>query len=898
MTISPRIRIVLVLCSLLVSVLLGAMVLRIVPDRREAVIEGRARLCEAMAVNSSILVQRGDIQRIQAITTVLVRRHDDIVSAGIRRSDDKLVVDVGNHAAGWKTVAGEFSDESQIYVPLQNAEGPWGSLEVRFAPLSSGIFEGFLQSPWVRLIAFVTVVSGCLWYLFLGRILEQLNPSRAIPGRVRETLDTLAEGLLAIDHKGRIALCNLAFARTLGEEPDNLVGRSVDSLPWENGSQPGDDSSVFPWFTILSGDETLSHATLQLKAADGTLRTYQANCAPVLGKESRVRGVFCCFEDVTELEGQKLELAESRASADAANRAKSAFLANMSHEIRTPMNAILGFTDILRREMYDDEQQRMEYLETVHSSGQHLLRLINDILDLSKVEAGRLEVEAISCSPHQILSELVNVMRGRADEKGLRLSCETPDGLPEIIETDPGRLRQIITNLVGNAIKFTERGGVTIVATMHYSSKMQLTIDVTDTGVGISEDAQRRIFDPFSQADGSITRRFGGTGLGLTISRDFALALGGNLTVTSVEGQGSTFRLTINPGEFDPDVRILDLSDFTTASTMADPDSHAGRYDINDSRILLVDDGEANRRLIRLILERNGARVEIATNGQEALDILKSAEFELVLMDMQMPIMDGYTATRLLRQKGLKLPIVALTANAMRGDEEKCLAAGCSGFLPKPVEMDVLLKVVSEQLSRGSENGCVEDPGYDPKLDVSTSSFDQKGKEADLLQTGASDFESLRRRKPEPTEGTELDAALSQLQSELSQAISDRNVSSSETPGEQTAGTGTSTELSERIVSTLPMDDPEFREIVGGFVIKLESEVERMKSLAAEGDFVELGKIAHWLKGAAGTVGFREFTEPSIELMTFVRDGRVADSRRSLQQIVELTQRVVIPEPV
>jgi uncharacterized membrane protein affecting hemolysin expression len=207
-TLTPRIRIVAGLASLLVSVLLGAMALHVVPDRRTAVMEGRSQLCEAIAVNSSVLVNRDDERRLQAILTVLVARHDDILSAGIRKADGQLVVDVAHHAQAWRDFGAEYSDDSQIFVPLQNAEGKWGSLELRFTPVHGDIWFEMLHNPWVRLVVFVTTLCVLSWYLYLGRILEQLNPSKAIPGRVRETLDTLAEGLLAVDRKGRIALCN------------------------------------------------------------------------------------------------------------------------------------------------------------------------------------------------------------------------------------------------------------------------------------------------------------------------------------------------------------------------------------------------------------------------------------------------------------------------------------------------------------------------------------------------------------------------------------------------------------------------------------------------------------------------------------------------------------------
>lgn len=896
---STRFRIVIGLASLLVSVMLGAMALDIVPDRRTAVMEGRNQLCEAIAVNSSVLVNRGDIRRIQAILTVLVSRHDDILSAGIRTVEGELIVDVDDHASAWREQVVDYSTDSQVYVPLQNAEGKWGNLEIRFTPMHGDLWFEIAHNPWVRLIAFVTILCLVSWYLYLGKILEQLNPSKAVPGRVRETLDTLAEGLLAIDRKGRIALCNQAFAITLGEEPEKLVGRKVLDLPWHREAKLSLEPESFPWDRVLSGEQTLAQATLKLLASDGSVRIYQVNCAPVVGKETQVRGVFCCFEDVTELEAQKVELAESRAHAEAANQAKSEFLANMSHEIRTPMNAILGFTEVLRRGMYDDPAQQTEYLETIHSSGQHLLRLINDILDLSKVEAGRLEVERLPCCPHQLLLEVVTVLKVKADEKQLRLDCQTPGGLPEVIETDPGRVRQILTNVIGNALKFTERGGVSVVAKMLCGNTTRLQIDIIDTGVGMAEEAQQKIFDPFSQADSSITRRFGGTGLGLTISKSFAESLGGELTVTSVAGEGSTFTIVVDAGQIDADARILDISDFESESREARKTERGIRYKFNGSRILLVDDGEANRQLIQLVLQRNGLLVESAVNGQQAVDKATTSDYDIILMDMQMPVMDGYTATRTLREAGLDIPIVALTANAMRGDEEKCLAAGCTGFLTKPVDLDEVLGYLAELLgaeecsSELLEDFTAEQPST-PAIDVIPSDVTTVDAATTPPMATTSALPTADRIEA-PSTSQSLDSVLSQIP--ISQG-GDPYDTSKVFPSELTMNPQSTPATRKPIFSELPFDDPEFREIIQGFVDKLGSEVEELQIAWQNRDLEAVGRIAHWLKGAAGTMGFREFTEPGLKLMNLAEDKQIDQIEPVIRELVAMVAAIELPEPV
>jgi PAS domain S-box-containing protein len=398
-----------------------------------------------------------------------------------------------------------------------------------------------------------------------------------------------------------------------------------------------------------------------------------------------------------EAQQGRTEATAAKDIAEGASQAKSEFLARMSHEIRTPLNAILGFAELLRRDLGSAEQ-RDTYLQTIDSSGRHLLTLIDDILDLSKIEAGHMEFERIRCSPHQIIIEVLSVLRVRAQEKGLSLECRWTSGVPETILTDPARLRQLLMNLVANAIKFTDVGSVRLLATVAPEfPEPRFVIEVHDTGIGIAEDRIHDIFVPFEQADSSITRRFGGTGLGLAISRYTARALGGDITVESRSGRGSVFRVTLNTGPLD-DVRILDTPPTESLSSVKAPAPFEAAR-LAHSRILLVEDGETNRQLIRVVLEGVGAHVVCVENGQEGLEAASRERFDLILMDIQMPVMDGYTATQRLRDRGCTLPIIALTAHAMRGDREKCLAAGCSGYLSKPINIDILLQTVADALS-------------------------------------------------------------------------------------------------------------------------------------------------------------------------------------------------------
>lgn len=444
---------------------------------------------------------------------------------------------------------------------------------------------------------------------------------------------------------------------------------------------------------------------------DGSTTWVRWELLPWFDEGGSIGGIMMFTEVINERIEYERRLEDARSVAEEASSAKSNFLANMSHEIRTPMTAILGFADILENEVGESAVVG-DAVGTIRRNGEHLLAIINDILDLSKIEAGKMQAEMIESSLVDVVEESVRMFAGRARTKGIALDVAFTTEVPVRVETDPTRLRQILVNLVGNAVKFTDEGGVRVEVGMDDSGEAGslIRIAVADTGIGIERSQLEKLFGAFAQADSSTSRRFGGSGLGLRISKLLARMLGGDIAVESVAGEGSTFVLTVAANERAGEARVsAEACRRINAAARGEQRARvrgAAARALEGMRVLVAEDGPDNQRLLHFLLSGAGAEVKLVDTGLKAVEAIGAgSEFDLVLMDMQMPELDGYGAARRLRERGCGVAIVALTAHAMSGDRERCLASGCDDYLTKPIDREKLIEACV-QWGRGGASGA------------------------------------------------------------------------------------------------------------------------------------------------------------------------------------------------
>jgi two-component system sensor histidine kinase/response regulator len=559
-------------------------------------------------------------------------------------------------------------------------------------------------------VRFVTMDGGFRWFEFyawpaldergyiIGAMgtLNDITVRRDAEEKLREQLhfnqmliETLPNPLFFKDREGRYLGVNKSWEAYFGMPREDCLGkRDAEFAPgWACGGAQHQNSDA----ELLQNPGMQSYeASVGSDAAQRDAVFYKAT---LLNMDDSVAGVIGIVTDISERKRYENALEQSKELAEAASRAKSEFLANMSHEIRTPMNGILGMTEIALGTQLDAQQR--EYLSMVKVSAESLLTIINDILDFSKIEAGKLAINEEDFDLRETLDGIVRSLALRAKEKGLVLDCAVAGNIPRFIRADPVRVGQVVVNLIGNAIKFTHQGAVTAQVSLEQvdAQGMQLLFEIRDTGIGIAPEKLAIIFESFSQADTSTTRKYGGTGLGLTISGRLAQMMGGQIRVESTPGQGSVFRFSLRCGFADQAAAEKKASQVLLADNSGEQRS---------GRILLAEDNPINQAVASNLLRQRGYDLTIANNGREAVERYREGHFDIVLMDVQMPEMSGFEATAALRALqaggGPRIPIVAMTAHAMQGDEQKCLDMGMDAYISKPIHSAKLYALLDRYL--------------------------------------------------------------------------------------------------------------------------------------------------------------------------------------------------------
>ncbi len=560
----------------------------------------------------------------------------------------------------------------------------WSHFKVTFATLSKALFNTSLnESDEIK---------------ELSQIAKRLSDSRAFLDSVIENIPNM---IFVKDAKDlRFVRFNRAGEELLGRSREALIGKNdFDFFPEAQAQHFTEkDCAVLQSKTLLD----IPEEPIQTPKGIRYLHTVKIPILDSFGVPLYLLGIS---EDITErklIESQRQALIEEQIArkeaeknaknladlaeaATQASRAKSAFIANMSHEIRTPLGAMLGFADLILDEKNLTKDQ-VRNVSTIIRNGQQLLRIVDEVLDISKVESSHIEIENIPFSLTKLIEEVTSLFSMKAIEKGLKLSVSISSNVPEHIISDPTRLRQILINIIGNAIKFTHTGSVTVEVTMKTESEIEFL--VTDTGIGLSEEQASGLFQPFSQADSSMTRRYGGTGLGLFLSRKLANLLHGDVTLkTTSLGSGSAFLITIK-------AQVKSAETTSKASKLKSSENKISEPLVK-SRVLVVDDSEDNRYLVQILLSKAGLTVDAAESAREGIEKALSSSYDVILMDIQMPDMDGFEALKVLRSKNYTRPIIALTAHAMKGHREKFLADGFDDYLCKPISKDVLLNVIT-----------------------------------------------------------------------------------------------------------------------------------------------------------------------------------------------------------
>jgi len=753
-----------VILTFSVAIFAGSTVL----TAREDATKRLQALADSVGSSSKSALHSDDAKAAQEILNAL-EADPQIVSGVLLRADGSVIATFRTNEASDREIVLSDGNTSVGFL-FERKVGIARPINVNGRAIGTVRVLADLTDTWIQLarrLGGICALTGTTFLLmmYLGRRLRRT---------ILQPVHRLAAAANQVSAENRYAL-------RVAKEADDEIGMLTDA------------------FNRMLGQIQARDAALEAARADLEERVH-SRTAELQSANTRLES------EVAERRAAEAALREAKESAEAANRAKSQFLANMSHEIRTPMNGVLGMIELLLATELTPRQRH--YAETVQHSGETLLEIINEILDFSKVEAGRMQIEAIEYDCRQSVSEVISLLSERAGRKQLVLKHQIARDVPRAVVGDPNRVRQVLTNLVGNAIKFTERGeiGVGVSVAGREGDTFLIRFDINDTGIGIAPDALKTIFEAFSQADGSMARKYGGTGLGLAIARQLVQLMGGEIGVESQPGRGSTFWFTVRAPKAQND--------------RAPNDARSGAVDVIPTsfcgRVLLAEDNPVNRELAVAMLEAASLQVMLAHDGREAVSAAAAGGIDLILMDCQMPEMDGFAATQAIREAqapgDARIPIVALTANAMEGDRERCLEAGMDDYLSKPFKPLQLYAMLARWLP--SAASVVEAPPANPIV--------QQVNAATTLEIGA--LEQIR-----------------------------------------TLGGGDADRLLDKIVRLYCESVPPM--------------LTSMQEAASKGDHVALQRAAHALKSSSQNVGAARFAQLCRDLETAARSGTIRFDR-------------------
>jgi PAS domain S-box-containing protein len=739
-----------IITSALIVVTLGLFAVATIPYQRTAILdamesEAKSTVTSIDQVTASAIITE-DFGTVVEHCMRVVKESPTIVYVVVTRNDGFSLVITKD---GWKqqTLTGEWSRggrrtassrflKSEISPeevfhyshPFQYSGIDWGWIHIG---LSLKKFHGDIRDMYLRtaFLAFICIVAGIVVALLFARrltkpisildVTTQLVAAGDLTARadirtgdelerlgssfnmMTETLRMSQEKIIAANEytdniirsmndslvvtspDGIVERVNRATLGLLGYEEQELIGNQLGTILSSKEIDWRDDSGPH-WFVNIISRGYVNNLETTYRAKDGRLIPVLLSASLMHGMDNSVQGIVCVALDITERKQAEQVLREAKEAAEAASKAKSQFLANMSHEIRTPMNGVIGMLDLMLDSNMNESQLRLARM--AHSSAEKLLYVINDILDFSKIEAGKLELQPVVFRIRDTVKEVNDLFWLKAQKKNIGMSPYIDESVPDTVEGDSVRLRQILINLKGNALKFTEHGEVSLEVRLEEETHKDILLrfEVRDTGTGITPDAQQKIFDAFSQADSSMARRHEGTGLGLAISKQLVEMMGGNIGMESTPGKGSLFWFTVRLKRAHA-IAKQKAEDETQGKVME------SRFSNQQLRVLLAEDNPVNQEVGRLILEGLDCLVEVVDDGRHAVEELFSEQYDLVFMDCQMPDMDGYEATKMIRQREAKIggeirrvPIIALTAHAMEGDREHCIEAGMDDYITKP----------------------------------------------------------------------------------------------------------------------------------------------------------------------------------------------------------------------